>query len=54
MVRLCQAAEGLKPYDLGTDKPATYVTHIERAFRETCAGVDAYLRRRRGDADALT
>ncbi|ACL71186.1 Hpt sensor hybrid histidine kinase [Thioalkalivibrio sulfidiphilus HL-EbGr7] len=54
LVRLCQAAEGLKPYELGTDKPATYVTHIEQAFRETCAGVDAYLRRRRGDADALT
>lgn len=51
LVGLCQEAESLKPYEMGTGTPAAHVSAIEDAFRETCAGVDAYLRQSR---DAVT
>jgi two-component system, sensor histidine kinase RpfC len=51
LVSLCQEAEGLKPYEMGTRAPAAHVAEIEAAFRETCSGVDAYLRQSR---DAVT
>jgi len=51
LVRLCQAAETLKPYDMGTGSPASHVEAIIRAFQDTCAGVKDYLRQRQ---DAVT
>ncbi len=44
LVGLCQGAESLKPYEMGTGSPAARVNEIEQAFRDTCSGVDAYLR----------
>ncbi|OOG23379.1 hybrid sensor histidine kinase/response regulator [Thioalkalivibrio denitrificans] len=51
LVMLCQEAESLKPYDMGTGMPAHRVNEIEQVFRDTCSGVDAYLRQCR---DAVT
>jgi two-component system, sensor histidine kinase RpfC len=51
LVFLCQEAEGIKPYEMGTRTPGAHVAEIEEAFRTTCSGVDAYLRQCR---DAVT
>lgn len=48
MVRLCKQAERLKPYDMGSDRPAELAAQLRAAFTQTAGYLTEYVRRRLG------